>query len=242
MIDPTGCLISFVLALALAVAVYKFRLLTKSGCVGSFAIGFCIGALGSVWWLALLIIFAVIGFAVTLVGFEKKKEKGIQEGEHGERSYKNILGVAIPPLLIAILNLIFGNNENSWMFSIAYIATIAVAGADTAASELGVKDQKVWLITNFKRVEPGTDGGISLYGTLISVTASFAVSVLGYLFIFNTLDLWVLVPAVCGIIGCFADSYLGATLESWGYISKYVNNCSTGIIGGVLAILFCLLL
>ena len=58
--------------------------------------------------------------------------------------YKNILGVAVPPLIVAILNQVYPGHE--WAFSVAYIATIAVAAADTAASEIGVKDPRVWLI------------------------------------------------------------------------------------------------
>ena len=239
MIDPLGCLISFILALCLSLIIYKFGLLTKSGCVSAFAIGFLIGALGSVWWLALLIVFALLGFAATVMGLSKKREKGLQEGTHGERSYKNILGVAVPPLIVAILNQVYPGHE--WAFSVAYIATIAVAAADTAASEIGVKDPRVWLITTFKRVEPGTDGGISLKGTLISAAASLIVSVIGYLFITHTVDAWVLVPSVCGIIGCMADSYVGATIETWGWVDKYMNNAMTGLLGGVLASLVCII-
>jgi uncharacterized membrane protein len=43
MTDPTGILISFLLALFLSLITYKFGLLTKSGCVGAFVIGLCIG-------------------------------------------------------------------------------------------------------------------------------------------------------------------------------------------------------
>ena len=117
-----------------------------------------------------------------------------------------------------------------------------VAAADTVGSELGVKDPRVWLITTFRRVEPGTDGGISLNGTLLSFAASVFVSVIGYLFIMHTLDVWVIVPAVCGMIGCLADSYVGATIETWGYVSKYTNNCMTGLLGGILAAVACVLL
>ena len=240
MIDPVGCAISFALALCLSLLTYRFGLLTKSGCIAAFLIGFIIGALGSVWWLALLIVFAVIGFAATLIGLSKKREKGLQEGTHGERSYKNILGVALAPAVFAVLNQIFEGHE--WEFSVAYIATIAVAAADTAASELGVRDPRVWLITTFRRVEPGTDGGISVKGTLISLAAAAAVSLIGYLFIQHTLDVWVLVPIACGMIGCFADSYIGATIETWGYANKYVNNCSTEILGGAVAVAMCLML
>ncbi len=239
MTDPTGCLISFILALLLSLVTYRFGLLTGSGCVSAFLIGLCIGAFGSVWWLGLLIVFAVLGFAATLVGLSKKREKGLQEGTHGERSYRNILGVALPPLIVAILNQIFPGHE--WAFSVAYIATIAVAAADTAASELGVKDPRVWLITTFRRVEPGTDGGVSVKGTLISAAASLIVSLIGYAFIMKTLDVWVLVPAVCGIVGCMADSYVGATLETWGWVNKYMNNAMTGLLGGILASLVCIM-
>lgn len=239
MIDATGCLISFFLALCLSLVTYKFGLLTRSGCVAAFLIGFSIGALGSVWWLALLIVFALIGFAATLVGLSKKREKGLQEGEHGERSYKNILGVAIPPFIVAVLNQIYPGHE--WAFGVAYIATIAVAAADTAASELGVKDPKVWLITTFRRVEPGTDGGVSVKGTLISAVASLAVSVIGYAFIMRSLDVWVLVPSACGLLGCIADSYVGATLETWGWVNKYMNNAMTGLLGGIVASVVCIM-
>ena len=239
MIDPTGCIISFILALCLSLLTYKFGLLTKSGCISAFAIGFCIGAFGSVWWLALLIVFALIGFAATLVGLSKKREKGLQEGTHGERSYKNILGVALPPLIVAVLNQIYPGHE--WAFGVAYIATIAVAAADTAGSELGVRDPKVWLITTFRRVEPGTDGGVSIKGTLTSSIASVVVSLIGYAFIMRTVDVWVLVPAACGIIGCIADSYVGATLETWGVVNKYANNAMTGLLGGILASIICII-
>ena len=235
MIDPVGCLISFLLALCLSLTIYKFGLLTRDGCICSFFIGFAIGAFGSVWWLGLLIVFALSGFAATVIGLSKKREKGLQEGHHGERSFKNILGVAIPPLVIAILNIIFPGNED--MFTIAYISTIAVAAADTCGSELGVKDPNVRLITTLRKVEPGTDGGISLMGTAVSAMGSIAVSLIGYLFIFKTLDIWVLIPMVCGMIGCLADSYIGATFETWGYMNKYSNNCTTGILGGGVAIL-----
>ena len=44
------------------------------------------------------------------------------------------------------------------------------------------------------------------------------------------------------MIGCLADSYVGATIETWGYVSKYTNNCMTGLLGGILAAVACVLL
>lgn len=225
-----------VLSILLSLIAYKFNLLTKSGCVAAAVMGLAIGFFGSLSWLILLIVFTFIGFIATLFGLSKKREKGLQEGKHGERTYKNVLGVAIPCIVIAVANLVT-NNEHYHLMMIGYIAAIAVAAADTAASELGTKDENVYLITTLKRVPPGTDGGISLFGTIVSILASVAVSFVGWVVINLSLDIEMVIPMVAGVIGCMLDSVIGATLERRGLISKYGNNSLTGILGAVIAIL-----
>ena len=129
-----------VLALSILLSVLAFRmdLLTKSGCISAAVMGFVIGMCGSLSWLLLLIVFTLMGFAATLIGLSKKKEKGLQEGTHGERSYKNVLGVGLPCCVFAIINLIT-QDAHYYLMTIGYISTIAVAAADTTASELGTK-------------------------------------------------------------------------------------------------------
>ena len=233
-----------VLALSalLSLLAFKMDLLTKSGCVSAAVVGMIIGACGSLSWLILLIVFTLLGFAATLVGLSKKKEKGLQEGTHGERTYKNVLGVALPSCLFAIINLIT-QDSYYYLMMIGYISTIAVAAADTSASELGTKDPRVYLITTLKRVEPGTDGGISPFGTLVSLVASIVVSFIGWVVINGSLDdIFILIPMAAGFIGCMLDSVVGATLESWGYVNKYGNNCLTGIAGAAIGVLIAWLL
>lgn len=224
------------ISVLLSLLAHKFDLLTKSGCIAALAVGSFIGIFGSLTWLLLLIVFTLIGFIATKVGLSKKEEKGLQEGTHGERSYKNVLGVALPCVVFAVLNAITSNSHYFEM-TIGYISTIAVAAADTAASEIGTRDENVFLITNFKRVPPGTDGGISLLGTLVCIAASVAVTVIGWLFINHTImDIRIILPMIAGVVGCMLDSLLGATLETKGYISKYANNCITGILGALFAV------
>ena len=227
-----------VLALSALLSFLAFRmdLLTRSGCVAAAAVGIVIGAFGSLSWLLLLIVFTLLGFAATLFGLSKKKEKGLQEGTHGERDYRNVLGVALPSCLFALINAVT-QDSNYYLMMIGYISTIAVAAADTAASELGTRDDRVYLITTFKRVPPGTDGGISPFGTLISLIASAAVTVIGWAVINLSMDdPFVLIPILAGFIGCMLDSVVGATLETWGLINKYGNNCLTGILGATIGI------
>ena len=226
-----------VTSVLLSILAYKFDLLTKSGCVAALIVGSIIGILGSFTWLLLLIVFTLIGFAATIAGLSRKKDKGLQEGTHGERSYKNVLGVGLPCIVFAVINVVTGDAYYHQMM-IGYISTIAVAAADTAASELGTKDDRVYLITTFKRVPPGTDGGVSRLGTLVCIAASVVVTVIGWAAInFTIMDIEIFLPMIAGVVGCMLDSVLGATLETKGIINKYSNNCITGILGAAFAVL-----
>lgn len=227
-----------VLTLILSMIAYRFDLLTKDGTIAAAVTGLIIGFCGSIAWLFLLVVFAALGFVATMAGISKKREQGLQEGTHGERTSKNVIGVALPCLLFAIAN-VLTHDDYHYLMIIGYISTIAVAAADTAASEIGTKDRRVYLITTLKRVEPGVDGGISPLGTMVSLLASIVVTLIGWTAIFgfdyNPDIVW---PMLAGFVGCMLDSLFGATLETKGYIDKYVNNCSTGIIGGIIAIAF----
>ena len=230
------------LSLLLSLLAYRMGLLTGSGCVSAAVMGLIIGGCGSLSWLILLIVFTLLGFAATLAGLSKKKEKGLQEGTHGERNYKNVIGVALPCCIFAFINL-FTQDSYYYYMMIGYVSSIAVAAADTTASELGTKDDRVYLITTLKRVEPGTDGGISPFGTLVSFIASAVVTLSGWAVINQSVDdIFILIPMFAGFVGCMLDSVVGATLETWGYVNKYGNNCITGIAGGAIGILIAWLL
>ncbi|MDY0293623.1 MAG: DUF92 domain-containing protein [Candidatus Methanomethylophilaceae archaeon] len=224
---------ALLLSVSLSVLSYRFGLLTGSGASASFFVGAVVGVFGSLSWLIILLAFTVAGFLVTRIGLPGKKERGVQEGERGERDHRNILGVGIPPCIVALASFFVGDGYDLLM-NVAFISSVAVAAADTVASEIGVRDPRVWLITSFERVAPGTDGGVSVFGTSASLVASLATAALGWFLIFGTvLDPLILVPATMGMVGNLLDSVLGATLERRGMISKYGNNCATEIIGAL---------
>ena len=229
-------IIIIAMAGVLSIAAQYLGLLTFDGAVASLVVGLIIGFFGSTEWLLLLIVFTAIGFAATMMGLTKKKIKGLQEGLYGERMYKNVVAVGFAPCVFSVLFFIIGDHYE--LMTIAYISSIAVAAADTMASEVGVKDKRVWMITSLKRVEPGVDGGISVMGTAVALAAAVGTTAIGWVLVFGfTFDILFIVPVAAGMLGCFADSLLGATIETKGYISKYTNNAVTAMLGSAFAVL-----
>lgn len=94
------------------------------------------------------------------------------------------------------------------------LGALATAMADTWATELGSRrfDYNTYLITTFKKVKAGTDGGVSLPGFIAAIIASLLFSVVAvYVFSLQLPDL--LCIFVAGFSGCLIDSYFGADLQ-----------------------------
>lgn len=104
-------------------------------------------------------------------------------------------------------------------FLIAAVTAIATPTADTWATEIGQNRAKgsTWLITTWKKVEPGTEGGISTMGTFAAVLGSFFITLVYWLFNMDIEILTFLVILVIGFFGCFVDSYIGARFQNRSY-------------------------
>jgi len=174
-------------------------------------------------WLVLIFIFLILGLISTKYKHQYKKDIGVYEGT---RSLKNVISNGIVPFVMAAL----GNYGG-------FIGSIATATADTLASEVGVVEQPR-LITTMKKVPPGTDGGISVVGTVAGIIGAGVIGVAAYfLGIFPDPFVTLKISIIAGTVGCFVDSILGAVLERRNYISnEYVNLIAT-ITGAALGII-----
>jgi uncharacterized protein (TIGR00297 family) len=123
-------------------------------------------------------------------------------------------------------------------FSLAYLLALAAlieVAADTSSSEIGAAfSTKTLLITTWKAVPAGTDGGISLGGTIAGVVAAGLTAVcaagLGL-----ASGLAAILITCSGLAGMLVDSLLGATLERRGYLNNdAVNLLSTAAAAMVL--------
>jgi uncharacterized protein (TIGR00297 family) len=83
------------------------------------------------------------------------------------------------------------------------------------------------MLTTLREVEPGTDGAISLVGTLTGVLAAGIVALAGALALGGGWEMFCIASAG-GLFGLFFDSLLGATLERRGWLNNdAVNFLST---------------
>jgi len=243
MLGLEGLVIVVALCTALSIMSYVFKLLTMDGSITAFVVGILIGVLGSIEWLLILVIFTLVGFLVTKYKIRAKMSKGLQEGFKGERGYKNVLGSALVPLIITILSFAAGM-ETETLPSIAYLSAVSVAASDTVASEMGVLSPDAYLITTFEPVSPGTDGGVSVYGTTWALLGAIFSSVVGWAFLFpaDMMSPLLLIPIFAGFVGCLIDSLIGATLERRGIIGKLGNNIASMGLGAMLAVALLLVL
>jgi len=245
-----------IFCVAMAVASYTRKIFDLSGSLSAFVVGMVIGICGNWLWLLLLMIFLVSSFFATKYRFEWKRSQGFQEGTKGERSWRNVAANGAIPTLIAFASFVAeaaapSSTGTSGIFpkdiaSFLFVSAIAVAASDTAASEIGIVDPRVYLITTFERTKRGTDGGISLTGQFAAFVAAAYTSVIAYvLFAFLNKGLLagpatLFVPMLCGFLGCQIDSVIGATLERDGKIGKLGNNFSSIGLGTLIAFLLSL--
>jgi len=240
-------LVSTVLTGVLSALAYRRDILTWDGSLAAFVVGMVIGIFGDVTWLFLLLFFLLSSFIATRYRFALKEAMGVQEGARGERRSTNVLANGIAPMAVAAISLVLPAEFPKTIAGVVFLATLAVAGADTLASEIGVLSRRTYLITTLQPVPPGTDGGISSLGQLCAIGAALYTALVGWFvlsYVSRMYDLmptvpeapaFLVIPVVVGFIGCQIDSVIGATLERRGLVNKKTNNLVSTSAGAVLA-------
>ncbi|HEX3014061.1 MAG TPA: TIGR00297 family protein [Methanobacterium sp.] len=213
-----------ILLVIVGLLIYIKGALDLLGSIFMIIMGIIIIFTAGVNWLLLIFAFLILGLLFTKYKHEYKKEMGIYEGT---RSVKNVISNGIVPFVMAA----FGNYAG-------FIGSIAVATSDTLASEIGVVDKNPRLITTFKKVPPGTDGGISPLGTAAGIVGAGIIGILAY-FLGISADPWgaLKIAVISGTFGCFVDSILGAVLESRNYLTNEHVNLLATVSGAVLGII-----
>ncbi len=233
------------LLLAIAWIVPK-KLLTPAGLFHAWVLGVLIwGTLGWQGYVVVMFYF-LVGSAATRLGMAQKEAAGIAEKRSGARGPENVWGSALTATLCALGTLVVsalgGDRFIASLLLLGYVASFSTKLSDTCASEVGkAYGKRTFLITNLQPVPRGTEGAVSLEGTLAGVVASGAIAFIGWGV--GLIDL-------LGVVFCIAaafvatnlESVIGATLQNkFDWLTNELVNVLNTLIGAIAAILLALL-
>lgn len=215
-----------------------FNIFDLKGSTAALVVGLIVSFFGSVSWLVVLLVFAISSHFATKAFFQYKKARNVQEGTFGERRMSNVFYAALIGIGISSLN--FSNlltHALYFHYFELFSISLAVINSDTFASEIGMIDKKVYMITNLKRTTPGINGGISLTGEAAAIFGAFIVAIAyGVLNAGGINILKILFVGGLGFLGCQIDSILGATFENRNKLSKGEVNFLSSLLSVMVAI------
>ena len=217
------------------------KLLTPFGYLNALVLGVIVW--GTLGWRGYLIVmlFFLLGSALTFVGIEQKESEGIAEERSGMRGAGNVWGSALAATICAIATL-FSPAPYKYLFVLGYVAAFCTKLSDTTASEVGKAYGKTtYLITTLKPVPRGTEGAVSLEGTLAGALASLVLAAIAWI-IGLIIPIGVVWCVVAAFIATTIESLIGATLESrLTWLTNDLVNFINTVIGAVSAILLSLI-
>lgn len=229
----TAVLISFLIAHK----AYRRKSLDLSGALAGFLV-MSIHIAVNYRFGAMLLVFFFTSSKLTKYGQEKKRQLDAEFREGGQRNWIQVLSNS---LIATVLVLIYwklmassdkclDSKESGIMTSVvgSIIGHYCCCNGDTWSSELGIlSDEQPRLITNFKPVKKGTNGGVTKAGLLAAAAAGSVIGltyvVLGFFTTKCVFDvalkqlLVVPLSALAGLCGSVIDSLLGATLQFSGF-------------------------
>jgi len=227
------------------------KLLTPSGVFHAWLLGILIW--GTIGWQGYVVVmfYFLIGSSATRIGMAQKEAEGIAEKRSGARGPENVWGSALTGALCAL-----GVGIIDWglvpvptlhsplptphsLLLLGYVASFSTKLSDTCASEVGkAYGKRTFLITTLQPVPRGTEGAVSLEGTLAGVVASVVQALIGWGV--GLIDLMgVLWCVLAAFIATNLESVIGATLQSrFSWLTNEVVNILNTLIGAIVAILF----
>uniref|UniRef100_G1NE41 Transmembrane protein 19 n=2 Tax=Meleagris gallopavo TaxID=9103 RepID=G1NE41_MELGA len=236
-ISPWRWLFSVTVPVVIVTQGFKKRSLDHSGALAGLVVGFILTVANYSFFTSLLVFF-VTSSKLTKWKKDIKKHIDSEYKEGGQRNWLQVFCNGGIPTELAILYMIeSGPGEipidfskyytASWM-CLSLLGALACSAGDTWASEIGsvMSKSKPRLITTWKQVPVGTNGGVTLVGLLSSFLGGMAVGIAYYitqLVFVSDLDVsapqWPIIVfgAAAGLLGSILDSYLGATMQYSGF-------------------------
>jgi uncharacterized protein (TIGR00297 family) len=195
-----------------------------------------------------LVLLFVLTFVSTQAGKTRKARAGLAESRRGRSASQVIANLSVAALSVSpqSANLLqrwmayccVSGAYNAWAFEAAKVMCVGAlveATADTVSSEIGQAfGSKPLLIAGLRRVEPGTDGAVTLLGSGAGVATGGLVALAGgwAMHLGTGATLTAFGAGVCGL---FLDSLLGATVERRGWLGNDLVNFTSTLFAAILA-------
>ncbi|XP_020206955.1 protein VTE6, chloroplastic isoform X1 [Cajanus cajan] len=208
--------------------------------------------LGTLTWRAfgpsgflLVATYFVIGTAATKVKMAQKVAQGVAEKRRGRRGPGSVIGSSAAGCICAFLTIFgVGGEAFSRLWRLGFVASFCTKLSDTVSSEIGKAYGKItiisrYLVTTFKVVPRGTEGAVSVEGTLAGILAAIALAFVSFL-MGEIGSHEAIICVLASQIANLGESIIGAAFqEKEGF--KWLNNDAVNIInismGSIIAVL-----
>lgn len=211
--------LALITTIAFAVAARIARGVNTSGALAGASVAFILASRDlRMFWILLIVFF--ITLAATRLGASRKQQLRIAEAKSGRSASQVMANLGIAALVLVITDFRYA--------CLPALAALAEVAADTTSSEIGTAfSGGAILITTWRPVPSGTDGGISLIGTAAGLVGAMVTGACALGLGLIRIEL-AMVIACAATAGMLIDSLLGALLEGRGYLNNdLVNLLST---------------
>lgn len=241
-----NAIIGLIIIGGLGLASVKAKAVDLSGLLAGLIVGLTIWFFTDWTWFLMIMTFHIVAAIFTKYKYEKKRLLEAAQEKGGARAWTNVFangGVASFLALMEGACLMAFPLGNFDIFLAGFIGTVATAMADTLATEIGLLyPGEPRLITNpFKKVPPGTSGGVSPLGELAILLSGLTIG--GIAAVLYQLNI---ISAVGGINGILIRmlEYFGIGTPTWmkliaiGVLAGFIGSTTDSLLGATLQSLF----